>query len=234
MFKNYLKIASRIILRQKSYSFINISGLAVGLASCILIMLWVQDELSFDRFLENSENIYLLYNVEKYNDGAEDYFAHSSARLKENLINNYPEIKEIVRIRPGDAVVRYQDKAFREKSIQFVDEEFFSLFSFKIIKGNKQHCLSDLSSIVVSEEMAGKYFGSSNPIGKTLKLDDHDYVVTAVAENVPLNSTIEYDFLVRFENLNSGNYDLDSWTDWAHFYYLYMIKRLTKNNLKRK
>jgi len=235
MLRNYLKIALRIIMRQKVYSFINISGLAVGLASCILIMLWVQNELSFDRFHEKSENTYIIYNYETYSDGADDYWAQSPAPLKENLKKDFPEFSEIVRIRRNGAVLRYNDKVFKESNLQFVDAGFFSLFSFKLIQGDQERCLLDPHSIVLTEKMAEKYFGTENPIGKIVRLNDElNLTVTGVAEECPSNSSIKFEFLVPFVTLKQLGNDLESWGNWGYFYYVNIDENVNKAELKEK
>jgi len=154
MFKNYFKITFRNIIRQKTYSFINIAGLAVGMACFILISMWVQDELSFDRFHENIDQLYRVVDYEEYSNGEEVYFSQNAAPLGPILKEKYPEILEFTRYRRGGGIVSYGDKKFNQNGFGFTDQSFFNLFSFPLIRGDKNTVLSDPYSIVITEEMA--------------------------------------------------------------------------------
>jgi len=194
MLNNYLKIAVRNIKKYKAYSTINILGLAVGMACCILILLWVQDELSFDGFHENSENIYrIIPNV------SGDVWTSSPWALLENLKRDYPEIEQGSWFHNTGVSTTYNEKTFRE-SIALVASDFLKMFTFPFITGNPQTALRDINSIVISERTALKYFRNEDPIGKTIRLDNQaDLTVVGIMENVPTNSHMQFDLLARPE-----------------------------------
>jgi len=217
MFRNYLKITVRNIRRQKSHSMINIFGLSMGLACTILIFLFVNDELSFDRFHENLHSIYRplirFHNPDgsvKWQGGAV-HVPHGPA-LKEY----FPEVKRYVRVFPQEFIVKTED-FLEEEEITMVDAEFFEMFSFPLAQGHPASVLSDYSSIVLSESFARKYFGDTDPVGKTMTLisDDNrnDFVVSGVAENPPPNSTVTFDLLINFESIRLFG-GADRLTDW--------------------
>lgn len=217
MFRNYLKIAVRNINRHKSYSVINIFGLSMGLACTILIILFVKDELSYDRFHENLHSIYRPM-VRFHNpdgsvswQGGAVHVPHGPA-LKEY----FPEVKRYVRVFPWEFIVNIGD-LIEEQEITMVDAEFFEMFSFPLVQGHAASVLSDYSSIVLSESIARKYFGDTDPIGKTMTLisGDHrnDFVVSGVAENPPPNSTVTFNLLINFESFRLFG-GADRLTDW--------------------
>ena len=194
MFTNYMKITLRNIKRHKGYSFINIAGLAVGIACTIIILLWVQDELSFDRFHENGDNLYKItvtLNQTTWNS--------SPWVLTSILKKDYPEIEKGSWYYRTTVNTRYQESIYNER-IALVAPEFFEMFTFPYIKGDARTALSDLNSIVISEKAALKYFGSDDPVGKIIQLENEvDLTVTGVIKNVPLNSHMQFDLVARPE-----------------------------------
>lgn len=230
MFKNYLKIAFRNIIRHKGYSFINISGLAIGLVVCILIILWVYDEMSVDRFHEHRDDLYLV-GLNVPHEGEIHKITGSPPRLGPALKDEYPEISNSTRTDAGGVslLLRFRDKTFNENSVKAADPSFLKMFSFPLIKGDPDRALADPYSIVMTESMAQKYFGSKNPIGKIVKAENrYDLVVTGVLKNMPRNSTLRFDFLVPllfvYDDL-WGKGELNSWTNYAFFTYVQL-----KNN----
>lgn len=202
MFKNYLKIALRNIKRYKGYSFINIAGLAVGMACCILILLWVRDELSFDRFHHNIDNIYRVIRQEQ--DTAEaGKDALTPPPLADALKEKFPGITHATRFGSwGRWLVTSGEKNFYETRYKCADPDFFEMFNFPFIKGNPKNALINTYSVVLTEKMAEKYFGSEDPIGKTLNINKKfDVIVTGVIKNVPGNSTLIFDFIFPFRIL---------------------------------
>ena len=143
MLKNHIKIALRNFLKYKTYSFINVVGLAVGMTCFILISMWVQDELSYDGFHEKIDQLYRVTDYEKYSNGDEVYFSQNAALLGPILKDKYPEILDFVRYRRHNGIVRYGDKKFNQGGFGFTDQAFFDLFSFPIVQGNKETLLSD-------------------------------------------------------------------------------------------
>ena len=188
MLKFYLKTAVRNLYKFKSISSINIIGLSVGMAVCILLMLYVQDELSFDRYHQHSGRIFrILENDETY----------TSPQVSEIVSVNFPEIERSARILiRNQCMVQYKEKQFIEKQFSYADPDLFSIFSFKLKKGDPATVLRRPFSIVISESIAYKYFGEEDPIGKVLRLENkYDYTITGMMEEMPLNSHFRYNIL---------------------------------------
>ena len=222
MLKNYLKITIRNIKRHKGYSFINISGLAIGMACCILILLWVKDELNFDRFHENADVIYRI--TDRYPDSSGGYSstAVSPWPLAEALKTDFPEIVESARLRILTyRLISYKDKKFYENDFVAVDPSFLKMFSFPLVKGDITTALTEPNTILITEETAARYFGAENSIGKVLTYNNNtDFKVTGVLKNVPHNSHIRFDFLVPFESTLRDFGWTDSW--WTDNYTTYV------------
>ena len=203
MLRNYLKIAVRNLMRHKLHSLINISGLAIGMACCVLIMVFLQDELSYDKFHENVERIFLVTEER----GAEARIHRSwasSVSLAGSLSENFPEVIQATSIKEirEKYLIRYGDRSFREDGIIFADEHIFEILSFPFLSGDPATALSDPSSIVITRSVAEKYFGTEDPLGKVLHVNNRDFVadfrVTAVVEELPRNSHIRPDYLLSF------------------------------------
>ncbi|MCP4727311.1 MAG: FtsX-like permease family protein [bacterium] len=237
MIRNYLKITFRNIKRHKSYSFINVFGFAVGLACSILIMLWVQDELSYDKFHDKSENIYRI--VWKGNfAGMEAEVATSVFAVGPYLVDNYPEVLNYVRFRRiYRRPVTYEGRSFFEDRMFYSDNTVFEIFSQKLLKGDQKTALTAPFSVVMTEETAERYFGDEEPIGKIVEMNNGDsFTVTGVMENVPENSHFIFDMLFSFETLFSYNpRQRTLWLgDFNNYTYLllqdgYDFKELDKN-----
>ncbi len=211
MLRNYLKIALRNLKRQKIYSVISMSSLALGLGFFILFALMSDFFKSFDSFHDKADRIFGVVQV--LPAGIEDdlHSAISPTPLSSALLSEFPEIEETTRYYPpGRMVVKSEDKLFYETGIRFVDPNFLAVFTFHLINGRTETVLSQPYSLVLTEETSTKYFGEDNPIGKILTLDNSiDVTVTGVIENAPKNSTLSYDFLVSMETAKS----LPSWTE---------------------
>jgi len=212
MIKNHLKIALRHMRRHRGYSFINIAGLALGLACFILIGLWVADELSFDRFHEKKDRIFRVLN--KVSGG--ELIPSPTYALAPALKEEYPEVEEASRVWPwAGSLVRSGDKAFEEDRICLVDPGFFRMFTFPFLKGDPGTALADRRSIVLTASAARKYFGEAEPLGQVLVLDQYraNFTVTGVIADVPLNSHIQFDLVARVELL--GEDRLARWEEWT-------------------
>lgn len=196
MLKNYFKIAFRNLWRNKGYSFINIFGLAVGLASCIIILLYVNHELSYDKNYENADRIYRVASKVDFSGNYME-FASAPAPMGPTLIQDYPEVEAMVRFRPyGSALIRRGEENFKEENIVFADGSLFDVFSIPVLHGDPATALTDPYTIAISESIAQKYFGDTNAIGKTLLLNDSsDYEVTAVYEDMTGASHFHFDFI---------------------------------------
>lgn len=220
MLKNYFKIAYRNLTRYKAFTIINILGLAVGLACTILILLWVQDELSFDKFNKNAEIIYRVVEIQHYAGGNIFPVAVTPGPLAESLKDNFPEIINATRFNYSGRILRYNDKIFNE-TVAFADPSFLKIFSYPVVTGNTDNILNDLHSILLTEKAAHKYFGNENPVGKTIVIDDSlSLKVTGVLQDIPTNSHLRFDFLVPFEFLKNLGRDLDQWGNNSFYTYV--------------
>ena len=222
MFKNYVTIAVRYIKRQKVFSSIKIFGLSIGIAACLLIYLFVVDELSFDKFHANGKNLYRVVQVQH------DLNTGKLSSLQQFIPTPVgPELEQSIfevarhsRIDNRSGVVQYGDRIFQE-NLTMVDSTFLEMFTFPLIYGDEASALSNDQSLVLTQSQAQKYFGEQNPMGKSLILSfghiSKDFIVTGVAEDVPLNSTIRFDILIQFINLplviNNANI-LNDWNRW--------------------
>ena len=205
MFKNYLKTAFRNIRRYKGYSFINIFGLAIGIASCMMIMLFVRSEISYDKFHENSDRIYRVTLTG--NIGANQFsVADGPFPLAHALVTDYPEVVEAARIyRQGNVYVRHEDKQFREERFLWADSSIFDVFTISLIIGDQEKALKEPNSVIINPATAEKYFGNENPMGKILVFEDGTlYKVTAIAKELPQASHFHFDFLAAFSTLDAS------------------------------
>jgi len=202
VFKNYIKIAFRNIRKHKGYSFINIAGLAIGLACCLLILVWVLDELSYDKFHENSPYLYRVEENQNYS-GRIYHVTVTPYPLAPALKADIPEIIDATRyVGLGSQLLRHGEKVFFESGIRAVDPSFFRMFTFPLVKGDSSTALEDPFSLVVSEDMAEKYFGEEDPIGKVFSINNrYDFKVTGVMKNVPNNSYLQFDMVIPYELL---------------------------------
>lgn len=200
MIAHYFKLALRNIRRHRIYTFINISGLAIGMACCLLIVLYVQNELKFDKYHVNSDRIFRTV-IKEYAQGKWDNQVGSPDLLGPALVEEYAEIIQCVRLfHPfwiEKWMVSLNGKSFYEGGVFFADPAIFDVFTFPLVQGDPRTALRELNSIVLTEEMAQKYFQDENPMGKVLSLDGRmDFKVTGIARNVPHNSHFRFDFLV--------------------------------------
>jgi len=210
MFKNYLKITLRTIKRQPGYSLINILGLAIGMACCILILLWVQDEFSFDKFHSNYNNLYrTLPTVE------DTTYSSNPLALAPIFKEKHPEVLKAARFTGRNWLFRYKDKMFSESG-GMVDDDFLKMFSFPLLQGSPETVLADRSSIVLTKRTAEKYFGDEDPIGKSILVSNrNELIVTGVLENLPLNSHLQFDFLASIRLMGARaeqSWSYEAWT----------------------
>ncbi len=204
MIKNYLLISFRSLKKHFSYSLINIFGLGLGLATCLLLVTWIRHEVSFDTFHEKADRIY-RFSLEYGNGGQTASTAVSPTALLPAIMS-LPEAETGARYYKVSGrnpwIVRYEDKTFRETKFYVADSSFFDLFSFKMIKGNKDEALLHPYSVVLTESIAKKYFGNENPLGKQLTVNNRrEYVVTGVVEDLPDNSLFKFELLGSFNSL---------------------------------
>lgn len=214
MYRNYLKIALRNLLKHRGYSFINITGLAVGIACCILIMLFVMDELSYDRYLPNADHIYRV-QTDVNVVGNTLNLATSSFPMAAALKADFPQIQDVTRlVKWGEPVLSLNENRFKEKSFYWADASVFKIFSWLFVEGDPETALADVHSIVLTESAARKYFGHENPMGKILRYENRlELKITGVIKDLPDNSTFKFDFLASSLMLNDimGKETMEMW-----------------------
>ncbi len=223
MLKNYLKIALRNLIKNKVFSIINIVGLSVGLTAGILLFLWIKDELSYDSFHPKSEQIYRAV-AQFNNNGKSETWASAPAPIEVFGMKEVPEFEKACKISEnyGESIYQYKDKRLMQKSSAFVDDSFFEMFNFPIIKGNPKKPFSRTRSLVLSEKVATNIFGNEDPIGKIIRVDDtHNYVVSAVMKDMPTNSSIKYEVLLPMAIVKEEFQGNGDWKtvdqDWGNF-----------------
>ncbi|HWH61862.1 MAG TPA: ABC transporter permease [Ginsengibacter sp.] len=220
MFKNYFKTALRNLRKNKLYSAINIFGLTVGLAACLLIGVYINHEMSYDKFNLNA-NLIVRATMEYSEAGTVNTIATTGTKVGPEFKRRFPLIQEYARTFISHNVVKSGDKVFDEPRILYADEAFFKIFSFHIIEGDAATALDAPDKIVITKSMAKKYFGNDDPINKTLTSGGKDLRVSAVCEDVPQNSQIKFDFATQFYNLGNGVKDETWWTaNWITYFLL--------------
>ncbi len=207
MIKNYLRVAIRNLLRHKGYAFLNILGLAVGIAASVLIFLYITHETSFDRFHAKAERTYRI-TADWSNMG--DSRIHQLGTpfvLAKTIRENYPQVEAITQISGplGDLIIRYQDQAFKETDAFCAEPSFFDVFSFPLLAGDPETCLRDPNMLVLTRSLAQKYFGDEDPMGKTVEMLDQGeqefFMVTGIMEDVPQNSHFRFEMLISMKTM---------------------------------
>lgn len=193
---SFLKLFFRDALRHRTYTALNILGLAIGMASFILITLWVKDELSYDKYNINADRIYRMNMFARLN-GYEGNSSFCPAPLSKTLLKDYPEVEKSVRLRDyGQSIVKYNNTSYSETRIIYADSSIFDVFTIPVIKGNAKNALTVPFTIAISESMAKKYFGQEDPVNKILKFNNSDeYRITAVFKDIPRASHFHFDFI---------------------------------------
>ncbi|HEX4374530.1 MAG TPA: ABC transporter permease, partial [Puia sp.] len=195
MFKNYFKTAFRNLSRNKIYSFINIAGLSFGLACAMFILLYVKDEVSFDKFQKNANNIYRIVSASPQGDKMGMTGPLQGPRFTQNV----PGIKSFVRLKNGAEDIKTGNYV-QSQDMVYVDSNFFSVFTFPLLSGEAKTCLTEPHSIVLTEDVAKRQFGTTDALGKIVMIKDDStfvpYKVTAVAKRCPQNSSIQFEVLL--------------------------------------
>ncbi|MFC1725151.1 ABC transporter permease [candidate division KSB1 bacterium] len=203
MLKNYMKIAFRLLKKQKVYSLINISGLAAGIACCIFILLYVSEELSYDKFQNDAERIYRV-TMDIESKTATQPYTLVAWPVAPALKENFPQVEQAVRLYTwGDWLIKYKEKSFYEDRFMWADPEVFSVLTFPFIEGNPQTALRQPNSIVISENMTEKYFNEEEPLGKLIQVNNRDYTVTGVINDPPTNTHLKYDFIASLKTIEN-------------------------------
>lgn len=234
MFGNYMKIAWRNLLRNKTYSLINIIGLAIGICSCLLIYLYIHDELRYDKEWENSDRIVRVNQI-FIDKEVIDPYAATSFNLGPLLKDNLPEIESVVRIdAQNHRTVSYKDKYFNIDKQYYVDDNIFNVFDFKLSKGDSKTCLKEPFSVVISEDMAKKYFGTEDPIGKTLQYPTRLFTVTGVLKN-DFKSHLNPNALLSVKAWREKrDYSSDEWFNLRVFTYVKLKENISLKTFEDK
>ncbi|WP_218919518.1 ABC transporter permease [Spirosoma rigui] len=234
MIRNYVKIAWRNLIRNKVFSGINLLGLSTGITVCLLIFLFIMNEFSVDNFHKNGNNIYrVMRGIE--NEGKEIAVSYLSGPYAPALLTDFRgQIAQAVRVNPTDALVTSQDQSFHERKIIDADPNFFTFFSFPLLKGDPATVLADPASVVLTESTARKYFGSTdNALGKIVKIDKNLAVkVTGIAQDVPANSHLDFDLVVPLENYKDRSY-MNVWINNGLYTYVQLAPSVSAAQVER-
>lgn len=217
MFKNYLKIAFRNIKRHLGYSFINIFGLAVGMTVCLLMLMYVVNEISYDDFHEKGDRIYRLAS-DWGTEGSKMKFAGSMPAFAPALNSEIPEIEVAARLRHNSEMIILgaQNEKYKQSQIFHADPEVFDIFSWNLLEGEPSSVLAEPFSVVVTQKIAKKYFNNDYPIGKTLNIDGNLYIVTGLLEDFPPNTHLDCEILISYSTVHSlDKYPSQPWTKWG-------------------
>jgi len=240
MIKNYFKIAFRNLIKNRMLSVINIGGLALGMAGAILLFLNIQYELNVEQFHEKKDNIYKAYNKAVVN-GKVECWSVTPPPLGPALRKDYPEIKDVVRVAPTEKLFSYGDTKL-EANGNFADASFLKMFSFPLIKGDARSLLTDIHSIVITEQLAKKIFGNADSMNKIILADNADnFTVTGVLKDLPYNTKFRFEYLLPWDFLKAKGIEHPQWdyhyvTTYAELQPLANIDALNKkiSNITRK
>jgi putative ABC transport system permease protein len=240
MFRNYLKLAIKSIISQRQQSLISAAGLSVALSCGILILLYVQYELSFDKYHENARNIYRILSKHsaRFSYMGKDLSAVTPAPLKDALVNNIPEVENSTKCRLTTHTLEYNSSLFNETGFLYADPDFLKIFTFPVISGNPFEELKEPFTLFITEEIAEKYFGNEEAVGKTIKADNkYIFTVRGVLKNIPDNSHFDFHFLTGFETLYSergGKEKVETWTSSSYSTYIQLLDNVLPEDIEGK
>lgn len=209
MLKNYLKVAFRNLLRKKGFSFLNIAGLAIGMASTMLISLWIYNEVSYDRFHEHGDRLYWAWNRGSFN-GKVECWNNTPKPLGQAMKLEFPEVEKAARMNHRWFVTHYKDLNLVAEA-RVTDPDFLTMFSFPMKVGNPETALSNVYSIVITESMATKVFGKEDPMNKVIRIDSNNFTVTGVMKDLPPNTMFTFEILLPWSFMKAINQDDDDW-----------------------
>jgi len=234
MFKNYLKIAFRNLMRHKGYSFINIVGFAIGMACCLLILIYIRNELSYDRYHTDVERACRIV-IDIRSQTANRIFAPISPTVAPALKADYPQVEHSARalIPWASRLVKRKDALFYEDRFMYADQELFDIFTIPFIKGTARESLIRPNTIVISQRMAYKYFGNSNPLGETLEINKKEYEITGIVKDSPENTHLKYDLIASLETLKNWN-EMSNWHSTMFYTYLKLRPGVKMEEFSRK
>lgn len=237
MIRNYLKVALRNIKRNKVYSFINLSGLSVGMACSIFIFLYIKYELSFDRYHQNGKHIYRIIHRLDHTFKYKNYYAQTPSTIAPVLKRDFPEVINAARLEGFvNPTIRYKDKVFVERRFYFGDPEILEIFSFPLLKGEPESCLKEPFSVLISEGKVEKYFDDEDPMGKLLDIDGKDYVVRGILKDTPENSHFIVDFFASLSSqfrIQRGDW-VQTWRNFMYQTYFQVLPDCDIDALEKK
>lgn len=211
MLKNYLKIAIRNLLRNKGFSAINISGLAIGMASALLILLWIQNELSFDRFYPKTDRLYLLHNRDRFGDGGDLWAWPNTPKVMASVVKTYSEVEDVSRFNNATFLTSVGETHLNSQGA-FVDSGFLRMFDLPMIKGDAIHSLSGPYDIVLTQKLAKSLFGNEEALGKTIRIDSNaNFVVSGIIKDPPSNTWFKFDYLLPWSFMTRLGWDDKGW-----------------------
>ncbi len=237
MIRHFFQIAWRNLLKRKFYSFINIAGLAIGMACCVLITLYIQHELSYDQYHTKRDRTYrVLQAFRNVQNGEtltaptpEDYQVWGCAPLGPALQADFPEIEKVVQfMSPASLLLQHGEKRFQQDNLLFMDSTAFDVFSWKMLYGDPHTALTAPNNIVLTQTVARKFFGNENPVGQVLRVDNQDsYLVTGVMEDVPPNSQFTFNGLISMATAKKYRSEIFDWWGYVDFYTYVLLKENT-------
>jgi putative ABC transport system permease protein len=232
MIRNYLKIAWRNLMKSKVFSLINIFGLTTGITVCLMIFLFIVNEFSFDNFHKDGKDI---YRVMRSFDAAQPAAPYLSGPYAPALLNDFQgEIKQTIRVMPDNDLVSYKDRSFNEKNVYIVDSNFFSFFTFPLLRGNPVTVLRDENSIVLTEATAKRIFGNEDPMGRVIDWNkDRKLTVTGIAKDVPVNSHLQFDIVVSMAGLYNQPF-FKVWINNNHFLYVKLDEKASQASIEKR
>ena len=229
MIKTYFKIGFRALLRNKSYAFINVAGLALGLAACIVIFLVVQNELSYDRFHKKADRTY------RVTVHGLDYNPSVSFAIAPAFRNDFPEAEQVSQYYyQQQGLLKVGQERYNEEGYAFADQYFTKIFDFKWLAGNPETALKEPNTIVLTENIAKKYFGKTDVLGEVIKLDSKDLRVTGVIENLPSNTHLAFNFLVSWETIRKEAETSNFWSISGGYLYVALPARLSAETASKR
>ncbi len=239
MVKNFIKVALRNLARHKAFSFINIAGLAVSMSVCLLIIMIVKDQMSFDRFHSNLDRIYRINTDVHRPNGEREPYAGAPMVIAPTLLEDYTIAEEAVRIRRGFSGDLSTDQSIIPVSGLYTDQSFFNVFDFSLKIGNRDKVLTEPFSVVLTTETAEKFFKDENPLGQTMTLNARQYTVTGVLEKLPGKTHIEFEALASFNSVEvfeskaPGSFSTDNWTNlYSGYVYIMLADGKTAGDLQ--
>ncbi|MDT8393028.1 MAG: FtsX-like permease family protein [Bacteroidales bacterium] len=235
MLRNIFKISIRYLIKQKGYAFINIFGLAFGLATCILIFLFIQHELSYDRFHEQAGNI-VRVEPRWVGMGEDSHWASTQGSILPSLVSRFPEIRHAVKIHFNyqPSIVEHGDIIYSEEGIMIADSSFFDVFSFKLLQGDPDNALSGKAKLILTEDYAKKYFGDGPALNKILRIDNTPYKVSGIVQNIPDNSHFHFNIAISLDDMRSKWDGVDREGPSAFYSYLRVADKASLKQLSRK